>query len=230
MTEPSVTLNIKTFECQCSIDLPDPQSCLALWSACPPLETQTDSMARKNNSLYRPNQIGGFPLFIAQHTNSKYSTIYKGKKAKHQNRKFGLNQDKNHTLQQTFSTVTFPKHLYTGNKTIPSAATAMHCHQLLSCRLYGHGWLAFRRLSQHYALHMKQDISLYPLGEFTSSEPPPPPLPHLPLKTSSPFCWRPDILRSGYGISRVGVVIEVKEEVLAPVHYRIAGHCSIGVL
>lgn len=79
-------------------------------------------------------------------------------------------------------------------------------------------WLAVSRLSQHCALHMKQDMGLYPLGEFTSSEPPPPPLPHLPPETSGPFSWRPDIPSSSGGFSGVGVVVEVKGEVLAPPH------------
>lgn len=49
-------------------------------------------------------------------------------------------------------------------------------------------WLAVSRLSQHYALHMKQDMGLYPLGEFTSSGPPPPPqLPHLPSWNKRPL-------------------------------------------
>lgn len=76
-------------------------------------------------------------------------------------------------------------------------------------------WLAVSRLSQHCALHMKQDMGLYPLGEFTSSEPP---LPHLPPETSGPFSWRPDILRSSRGFWRGGwgVDVDVKGEVLAP--------------
>lgn len=82
-------------------------------------------------------------------------------------------------------------------------------------------WLAVSRLSQHCALHMKQDMGLYPLGEFTSSGPPPPPLPHLPPETSGPFSWRPDIPSSSGGFSGVGVV-QVKGEVLAPAHKRMA--------
>lgn len=68
-------------------------------------------------------------------------------------------------------------------------------------------WLAVSRLRQHCALHMKQDMGLYPLGEFTSSEPPPPPpppTPHLPPETSSPFSWRPDIPSSSGGFSGRG--------------------------
>lgn len=39
--------------------------------------------------------------------------------------------------------------------------------------------------------HVKQDMSLYLLWEFTSSEPQPP-HPHLLTETSSPFSWRPE--------------------------------------
>lgn len=51
----SNTLDIKTHECQFGIDLFGPQSCLTAWADCPPLETQTGSLARQQNSLYRPN-------------------------------------------------------------------------------------------------------------------------------------------------------------------------------
>ncbi len=77
MMEFSITLNIKALECQCGIDLPDPQSCLTVWTYCPPLESQTGSLARQQNSLEVPNWIGGFLFFIAESINS---TIWQEKK------------------------------------------------------------------------------------------------------------------------------------------------------
>lgn len=41
----------------------------------------------------------------------------------------------------------------------------------------GWTWLAVSRLSKHCALHTKQDIGLFPPGEFTSSKPCPHPPP-----------------------------------------------------
>lgn len=67
----SITLDIKTLECQCGIDPSDPQSCLTAWTDCRPLETQTGSLARQQNSLQRPNWIGGFLLFKAHRTKSE---------------------------------------------------------------------------------------------------------------------------------------------------------------
>lgn len=83
----------------------------------------------------------------------------------------------------------------------------------------GWTWLAVSRLSQHCALHMKQDMGLYSLGEFTSSQPSPPPLPHLPAETSSPFSWRPDIPSTSEGFSGAGAaVVEVKGELFTCAH------------
>lgn len=36
----SITLNIKTVECRCGIDLSDRQSCLTVWTDCLPLDWQ----------------------------------------------------------------------------------------------------------------------------------------------------------------------------------------------
>lgn len=36
----SITLNIKTLECRCGIDLSDRQSCLTVWTDCLPLDWQ----------------------------------------------------------------------------------------------------------------------------------------------------------------------------------------------
>lgn len=105
-----------------------------------------------------------------------------------------------------------------GMKYFSTAAIEMHSDQLLSGPLYWHGWLS-ASLAKHCALHMKQDMGLYPLGELTSS-PLPPPLPHLPPGTSSPFSCRPDIPSSSGGFSEAGGSLEVKEEVSAPAHYR----------
>lgn len=211
----SITLNIKTLECQCGIDLSDPQSCLTVWTDCPPLGTQTGSLARQQNSLDRPNWIGGFLLLKAQRTNLKFYYLI-GKKVRHWNRKCSIGSFKsvfltptqsgqNEALQQTSATVTFCQ---TAIKREWKYSLSSHWNAQLPAVVLSTvwTWLAVSRLSQHCALHMKQDMGLYPLGEFTSSEPPPPPLPHLPPETSGPFSWRPDIPSSSGGFSGVGVV------------------------
>lgn len=71
----SITITVKTLECQCAIDRLDPQSCLTVWTDCPPLEIQTGSLARQQNSLDRPYWIGSFLPFKAQRANSKFDSL-----------------------------------------------------------------------------------------------------------------------------------------------------------
>ena len=207
----SITLNIKTLECQCGIDLSDPQSCLTVWTDCPPLETQTGSLARQQNSLDRPNWIGGFLLLKAQRTNLKFYYLIGKKESGTETEKCSVGSfqsvfltptqsGQNEALQQTFATVTFCQ---TAIKREWKYSLSSHWNAQLPAVVLSTvwTWLAVSRLSQHCALHMKQDMGLYPLGEFTSSEPPHHRCPTSLLKQAAPSAGG-QISRAAVGASQ----------------------------
>lgn len=169
---------------------------------------QPGRLARQQNALSRPNWIGGFLLFQAQSTHFKWCYLT-GKKREQNNRKCSIEYLKNTTTTtnclETFATATF---FQTAIKWECKCSLSSHWNAQLPAVVLSTvwTWLAVSRLRQHCALHMKQDMGLYPLGEFTSSGPPPPPPPNLPPETSGPFSWRPDIPSSSGGFSGLGVV------------------------